>query len=457
MEDGEKKPPLLLLGINGWIVKEYQTMYKDYLELPASIRDHARNEKKWKFWSPSFVKIVLEWSEKCEIRFCSSWAQDSAEVAAVVGLPNFSVCELERLDEDKKRPVILLADRDHSLDFFSVTRRMSCEIPFLHVKYWDSDSVGQQVCHFLRDISITSCEISVYLVRIANDGCLPDGFNRYAKDQEKLKQLPVVTVTLKNIQEILTLAELKRVVIDLFLKRQMHGSRSSRGFVSELENLFLCHPEAIFTHIDCTFEGNEKNNLVVNALRNSHFTMYFVFPNELPLSQISPQIQPSPHRPLMFLDVDGVVNAIPYMKPEFQVEFSDAKETKCTHGITTWPINYSPTVVAKINAWSELAEIRWLTSWRHDARYRLAPLIGLKDFQVCSFFKWQAKQVEVHKESDLDRPIIWIDDDELDEKLATIARNQVLFVRPKNFLSKQDLDTVDQFLVTVLIAPDTSV
>lgn len=82
-------------------------------------------------------------------------------------------------------------------------------------------------------------------------------------------------------------------------------------------------------------------------------------------------------------------------------------------------IVYSPTVVEKINQWSEVAEVMWLTSWGSRATDDLAPRLGLKAFPVLPFdrnrlFKNTTKAgcaEQIAKTMGPGRLLIWLDDD----------------------------------------------
>jgi hypothetical protein len=145
---------------------------------------------------------------------------------------------------------------------------------------------------------------------------------------------------------------------------------------------------------------------------------------------------------MIWLDVDGVINPLEHVRDRFQEEFPDAVQVPCVCRDNEWPVMYSPTVVRKINEWSMVAEVRWLTTWTQSARYRLAPLLGLYDFEVCAFAKGQARCPRVHRPGDLQRALIWIDDEDLDDEVCKhIPRSFLL--RPPRFLSHKDMAFVD--------------
>jgi len=88
--------------------------------------------------------------------------------------------------------------------------------------------------------------------------------------------------------------------------------------------------------------------------------------------------------PLWFLDIDGVVNAVPN-KPKHRLGLSHG-EVEVPHpfftGLLALDIYWNPAVVEFINRVhrEQLAEIQWLTTWGHLAQTKFAPLVGLDHF-----------------------------------------------------------------------------
>ncbi len=180
---------------------------------------------------------------------------------------------------------------------------------------------------------------------------------------------------------------------------------------------------------------------VIQKLKNSGNRLIIRFPSieSMPRKICSPTN--NSNLPILWLDVDGVINAV-LRSSLFIQEFPDCKRQE----IINYPIMWSPTVVSIINKWSQIAEIRWLTSWHHEARYILAPIIGLNDFEVCNFSKYDACFVENHKPQDLTRSLLWIDDEDVNENVKKIIKNEVLLVKPNCFLSQSDIAIIDAFL-----------
>lgn len=121
----------------------------------------------------------------------------------------------------------------------------------------------------------------------------------------------------------------------------------------------------------------------------------------------------------IYLDVDGVLNAVTFNDPP-QWGWDGAAIKVVVNG---WPITYSPDLVAAINEVAAIpgVGIYWLTTWCHDAPQKLAAVIGLRgeDWPVVGFDHWRSK---VHKTwwkltairehlADFEGGVLWIDDD----------------------------------------------
>lgn len=159
-------------------------------------------------------------------------------------------------------------------------------------------------------------------------------------------------------------------------------------------------------------------------------------------------------RPLWFLDIDGVVNAL---RPR-----DGLSATKARTSGETWPIHWSAEVVQLINTChrSGLAEVRWLTTWEQDAHLSLAPAVGLDAFSSYDIpldsprHDWWKADVVADVIGAERRPFVWTDDDLAVEDVAEmIDRLEVdhLLVAPDPDLglTSADLRTVVNFLSTV--------
>jgi hypothetical protein len=85
-------------------------------------------------------------------------------------------------------------------------------------------------------------------------------------------------------------------------------------------------------------------------------------------------------RPLVLLDVDGVLNALP--PPGRPVPWGDWRTGYAQSSVGTFRISWSPTVVAAVRSWRELADVQWLTTWGHEANGSLRELLGLPELPV---------------------------------------------------------------------------
>jgi hypothetical protein len=86
--------------------------------------------------------------------------------------------------------------------------------------------------------------------------------------------------------------------------------------------------------------------------------------------------------PLWLLDVDGVLNAVTsdpdgVMWREWKQAFAEAQGRR-------WPICYAPAVTERIAALHNngQVEVRWLTTWRHDANASLRHVLDLPELTV---------------------------------------------------------------------------
>jgi hypothetical protein len=88
-------------------------------------------------------------------------------------------------------------------------------------------------------------------------------------------------------------------------------------------------------------------------------------------------------RPLLLLDVDGVVNALPDESDDLMV-WSDWKSGWARADGSRYHITFAPEVVAQLLAWhtSGALELQWLTTWGHDANDELRVLLGLPELTV---------------------------------------------------------------------------
>lgn len=126
------------------------------------------------------------------------------------------------------------------------------------------------------------------------------------------------------------------------------------------------------------------------------------------------------NRPIFLLDVDGVINCFPARIPRRDRPAPDALHTFEADG---FPINVRLTVVSWLQelAQSGRVDIRWLTTWGHNANHSLVPHLGLPELQVQAEERdwpnlhksrwWKLEAVKQLAAEQPDRPVIWVDDE----------------------------------------------
>jgi hypothetical protein len=112
-----------------------------------------------------------------------------------------------------------------------------------------------------------------------------------------------------------------------------------------------------------------------------------------------------PRKPVILLDVDGVINMSLCIA---KAKWPDSERAF----IDSFFVHYSATVVQHINTWSEVAEIRWLTTWSFNAATKLAPLLNINNFTVeVDYLSKVECAIAVAAEVGPECLVIWIDDD----------------------------------------------
>jgi len=91
--------------------------------------------------------------------------------------------------------------------------------------------------------------------------------------------------------------------------------------------------------------------------------------------------------PVLLLDVDGVLNALAPV-PAVRGGWDDWRHGSATAEGSRWPITWSPQVVATLRSWHEhrQVELRWLTTWGHDANDELRRLLELPALAVAGTY-----------------------------------------------------------------------
>ena len=143
--------------------------------------------------------------------------------------------------------------------------------------------------------------------------------------------------------------------------------------------------------------------------------------------------------PIWLLDVDGVLNALPWRGAtdwtglpskswdDYLVGHASPDPADADRGPKGgYTITYSPELMRRIRELHEsgAVEVRWLTTWGRGANLELRELLDLPEFvvagepDVLSGFAgapahrwWKFDDARRVREAEPDRPIIWTDDD----------------------------------------------
>lgn len=91
-----------------------------------------------------------------------------------------------------------------------------------------------------------------------------------------------------------------------------------------------------------------------------------------------------PGRPLVLLDVDGVLNAVPVLGRS--PAWDDWQTGTARAEGRAFPITWSPSVVSAVRGWLDVADVHWLTTWGHDANASLRELLGLPELPVAGTY-----------------------------------------------------------------------
>ncbi len=182
-----------------------------------------------------------------------------------------------------------------------------------------------------------------------------------------------------------------------------------------------------------------------SSMADTTITVTCLQDSSLPIPTPIPQASTS--KPVLLLDIDGVINfARSLEKPIHHRSWPETSLIRALVGM--YFIDYCTTVVDKINLWSRssLAEIRWLTTWNERAQTMLSPVLKLDFFELArnprdSALKIKGLVVLRWFNFDPTRKLVWIDDyvpwllrDVLDMNDPTFEVNMNCMLRSGNVL-----------------------
>ena len=181
-------------------------------------------------------------------------------------------------------------------------------------------------------------------------------------------------------------------------------------------------------------------------------------------------------RPLVLVDVDGVLNALGPPDPAWP----DWQQGWARAMGRDWPVRWSPTVTSAIRGWRDTADVQWLTTWGHDANQGLHELLGLPELPVAGTHQdsadegtaddadalaavtpaapdeltgrwWKFDVVRRILRAQPDRRLVWLDDDLAgSERVRTWTRTHadclLIAPDPRSGLVRAHLEAVERFL-----------
>jgi hypothetical protein len=184
--------------------------------------------------------------------------------------------------------------------------------------------------------------------------------------------------------------------------------------------------------------------------------------------------------PLVLLDVDGVLNAVSAWGRSDA--WPDWRTGLATADGRPFPITWSPTVVAAVVSWQQVAQVQWLTTWGHDANTSLRLLLDLPELVVAGTYDdvdgpageadvdgpahasvapaapdrltgrwWKFDVVRRIVRTGGPRRIAWLDDDlagqdDVREWMREHTTSLLVAPDPRSGLTRSHLDAVAEFL-----------
>ncbi|AYR01579.1 hypothetical protein PP639_gp079 [Arthrobacter phage Seahorse] len=163
----------------------------------------------------------------------------------------------------------------------------------------------------------------------------------------------------------------------------------------------------------------------------------------------------------IYLDVDGVLNAVSKRTPSLKISGWENWRTKRVNG---WPILFSPDMVAALNELAERPDVtfKWLTTWTDDAAKVLSPAIGIDGQNWAALHGdqhawggkrgwWKLDAIRDDAQPADGQRYVWIDDDISAERQAiewVQGRPDVIAISPSTVqgLTRDDLEQVKAFI-----------
>jgi hypothetical protein len=423
---------------------------------------------KYTVYYPYIVDLIKRWhSQNYEIRWlikpsvgefvsCTSRLvsdrvlDDEYKIATLLfDLPEFKVCDVSKLtSEDLSRPIVLFTKKYYSINSnnYMWTYRSSNN---------DTDiDYAIEINNFINDIKLYTFQVALLSIDGSNNNIYNKSISQYRKNshnESKCLNSEFGTINCLNSESCaINCLNNELPVVDISIQGYFKNFDDLREFLINHNKIkpYIQHLQSHLNSISID-SGSDRyyliNNNVLNTMKRICNLIVLIFPSQ----NFLPKPHPNPcpiilnKTPIIWLDVDGVINAT---SKKFKDEFEDAITISYNLNLKNFLITYSPSVIQAINRWSEVAEIRWLTSWTHEARYGLAPLLELHDFSVAGLYKLQLLKKECHNQEDLNRPMVWIDDEVANNRLCDIVSNKVLIVKPDYFLTRSEISYVDTFL-----------
>lgn len=147
-------------------------------------------------------------------------------------------------------------------------------------------------------------------------------------------------------------------------------------------------------------------------------------------------------RPLLLIDVDGVLN--PY-------DLQDTTQGWVTHRLMGYKVQLNPLHGEWLNGLADRFDLTWGTTWEDDANKLIGPIIGLPKLPVCRFphsggETWKLPDARKFVGS---RAVAWIDDDLHEDADAWAAERWastlLLHIDPLHGLQPEHIAELERF------------